>query len=148
MCFFLILIKHYGCVMVSVIQSTEPPPSHGNHLFGDIARITRFYTQWHIPSNLFLRTIQISKNMFLNYLINKILNLFSLLCFLSKYLCFFLFQMGSVRCLEEGVKRNFKPSQMERRRKNVESYKREVSLKIIQYKMRICFRDVQSNICF
>ena len=38
-----------------------------------------------------------------------------------------MFQMGSVRCLEEGVKRNFKPSQMERRRKNVESYKREVS---------------------
>ncbi len=35
-------------------------------------------------------------------------------------------QMGSVRCLEEGVKRNFKPSQMERRRKNVESYKKEV----------------------
>ncbi len=41
------------------------------------------------------------------------------------WLLFFV-QMGSVRCLEEGVKRNFKPSQMERRRKNVESYKREV----------------------
>ena len=56
--------------------------------------------------------------------------------------------MGSVRCLEEGVKRNFKPSQMERRRKNVESYKREVSFRIFQYEMGICFRDVTAMFLF